>query len=457
MDNVSQAEAKCLLANIWQVKGKINLALAGYREAIILAPNYLLAYQKLADLLVKTGDLDTAIEYYERALAIDSKIINLSNYYQYLGAVNSAVKTQVNFGEKIADNSAGKINLQGQISFNSHISGWRFALNSLQPLHHSHGILFDGFLENNFAWQHWRSKQIPRRILAKMLEDGVLERLATSEERGIVPYTQPWVGFFHNPPQMPHWFHYRESPTTILNKEIWQESVSHCLGLFTLSQYHARWLREQTNLPVSALIFPTEIPGKKFNYQKFLANAQKKIVQVGWWLRQLNAIVCLPIPPNNSCNYTKIRLLPRFFEKAGLYLQELSQREIENENLIIDPEYADNTQSVEHICPREYEHLLSENIVFIYLYDASGNNTIVECIIRTTPLLINPLPAVIEYLGADYPLYFNTLEEAAEKALDFSLIWDGHKYLEKLEIRNKLSGKYFLNSLKMSEVYRGLS
>ena len=39
-----------------------------------------------------------------------------------------------------------------------------------------------------------------------------------------------------------------------------------------------------------------------------------------------------------------------------------------------------------------------------------------------TPIVINRLPAVVEYLGADYPFYFNSLEEARDKALNFDLI-----------------------------------
>jgi hypothetical protein len=98
--------------------------------------------------------------------------------------------------------------------------------------------------------------------------------------------------------------------------------------------------------------------------------------------------------------------------------------------------------------------LLSENIVFIELYDANANNTIVECIARGTPILVNPLPAVVEYLGEDYPLYFNNLPEAAEKALDLKLILEAHQYLMECETRGKLGSGYFLKSFCESEVYR---
>ena len=75
---------------------------------------------------------------------------------------------------------------------------------------------------------------------------------------------------------------------------------------------------------------------------------------------------------------------------------------------------------------------------------------------RATPLLINPLPGVIEYLGADYPLYFETLAEAAAKALDTSLLLETHEYLKSCETRPKLSADYFLNSFRDSQVYRSI-
>lgn len=40
------------------------------------------------------------------------------------------------------------------------------------------------------------------------------------------------------------------------------------------------------------------------------------------------------------------------------------------------------------------------------LIDASAVNTVIECIIRNTPLIVNRRPAIVEILGDDYPLYY---------------------------------------------------
>ena len=61
---------------------------------------------------------------------------------------------------------------------------------------------------------------------------------------------------------------------------------------------------------------------------------------------------------------------------------------------------------MEHLCDEDYDELLSENIVFVNLVDASAVNTIIECVVRGTPIVVNRLPAVVEILGEMYPLYY---------------------------------------------------
>ena len=90
------------------------------------------------------------------------------------------------------------------------------------------------------------------------------------------------------------------------------------------------------------------------------------------------------------------------------------------------------------------------------LYDASANNSVIECIVRNTPLLVNPLESVVEYLGSGYPLYFRDLDEAAAKLCDMELIRSAHEYLSKLQIKEKLTQEYFLKSFVNTPIYRSL-
>lgn len=317
-----------------------------------------------------------------------------------------------------------KIDLSEQlrINFGQHRSGWAYAVRNLSPLHHPKGVLLDSFIERTFCWH----------------------------PEGVKPHLQPWIGFIHIPPQIPKWFSYKQANEVILNSEAWEKSLPYCRGLFTLSNYHKKHLDKNIEIPIDNLIFPTESPKLKWSWDRFTANKDKKIVQVGWWLRKLHAIYQLPMTKNQ---YKKAFLsvqhknLPRLIEK---------EREILlNEGTFNDDMY-DTAETLTYLPNHYYDKLLGENIVFVCLYDASANNTVIECITRNTPLLINPIDAVKEYLGDDYPLYYNSLEEAAEKAVNLDLIYKTHRYLIDHPIKHKLTGNYFLESFANSQIYRSL-
>lgn len=55
----------------------------------------------------------------------------------------------------------------------------------------------------------------------------------------------------------------------------------------------------------------------------------------------------------------------------------------------------------------DYDKLLTENIIYINVVDASAVNTVIECMARCTPIIVNKCPPVVELLGEDYPLYIN--------------------------------------------------
>jgi hypothetical protein len=63
---------------------------------------------------------------------------------------------------------------------------------------------------------------------------------------------------------------------------------------------------------------------------------------------------------------------------------------------------------IQHVNNDDYDKLITENVVFINLVDASAVNTLIECIVRHTPIIINKHPAVVELLGEKYPLYFTS-------------------------------------------------
>lgn len=172
-------------------------------------------------------------------------------------------------------------------------------------------------------------------------------------------------------------------------------------------------------------------------------------MQVGWWLRKLHAIFELP-----ESDYEKI------FLNVGSdpYFKKIfnKEREVRKEKGLFKDSMYDTAKTVDYLPDEQYDQLLSENIMFADLYDSSANNLVIECIVRNTPLLINPIEPVVEYLGKDYPFYFTSHEEAVHKANDLDLVRQTHEYLKHHSIKEKLTGEYFLESFKNSEIFKSL-
>jgi len=105
-----------------------------------------------------------------------------------------------------------------------------------------------------------------------------------------------------------------------------------------------------------------------------------------------------------------------------------------------------SVQMLDSLSNEAYDALLSENVVFLNLLDASAVNTLLECIVRNTPVLVNALPAVLEYLGQDYPLYYRSLDEAGALLRRPSNIVRAHFYLKRLD-KHRLRIEHFVSKL----------
>ena len=327
-----------------------------------------------------------------------------------------------------SNNEKGKINLGTQTSFYSHRSGWDYVVRNLVDFNSSNGVYLDGFVENAFSWR--KNQYI---------------------QEEIIPYTEPWVGFLHNPPNMPLWFSDNNSyPQTLIHDEYFRESLSYCKGLYVLSEYYKRFLKHYIpNIPINVLYHPTEIPDLKFNFNNFINNDNKCIVNIGWWLRKLNSIFLL-----DGGKYNKIRLMPN--NKCKDTILRLTNIERDLFDFRLTEKQLNSVKLVDHLENDEYDKLLTQNIVFLDLYDTSANNAVIECIARGTPLLINKHPATIEYLGEDYPFYFHSLKDANEKLNDIDLIKDTHQYLMTFDKRKQITIEYFKQQFEQSEIYKSL-
>ena len=109
-------------------------------------------------------------------------------------------------------------------------------------------------------------------------------------------------------------------------------------------------------------------------------------------------------------------------------------------------EFQDNNQ---------YDLLLSQNIVFIHLIDASAVNTVIECITRDTPIIVNKHPAIVEMLGEKYPLYYSSTtpqsicEEVCRMLKTTTSIKRAHLYIRKISKTKYEMNNFIENFVKI--------
>ena len=70
-------------------------------------------------------------------------------------------------------------------------------------------------------------------------------------------------------------------------------------------------------------------------------------------------------------------------------------------------------------------------------------------------MLVRKLPAVVEYLGEKYPLYFESLSEAENKLKNIENIIKTYLYLTNMN-KTKFTYEYFVNSFGNSNIYKNL-
>jgi len=362
------------------------------------------------------------------------------------------------------------IELQSMDGF--HRAGWKYVTNYLQNIYNdvNSDIILDVCVDSTFHWN---------KNVLKLMEK--------------IPYTKKWIGFVHHTPNEDYTIY---NTTSLVNDPLFQESLKNCVCLILLSKYLKDWfdaefLKRGIHVKTVLLYHPTEFPEIGFTFQKFLDNPEKKLVQIGGWMRNSYAIYDLSLntkKTNIQKAYLKGKMMENYFKPPNFDLSCLINT-VYPPTITDNPYYEDEEEGfIERCggpsypcggpsCPQigcggpgpshsefqsqnnvylrglihsikdkdasvktltqlsndDYDALLNNNIVFLNLVEASACNTLIECVVRNTPLIINKLPAIVEILGEDYPLYYDNLVEAGELIVDMDILEKGYNYLVHLD------------------------
>lgn len=298
---------------------------------------------------------------------------------------------------------------------NCHRSGWRYVVDNINnelTTDDKNAIKCDLYVDRTF---HWGCDEMVH--------------------NNIIPYKSNWMGFIHhtlyNDPS-------KYNCIELLKNKYFLESLNNCKCLIFLSKYLKEKFQKLANNnniilpPLFNLYHPTEFVNKTWNYN----NWHGEIIQIGSWMRDIDAIYKL-----------------KYNKKYALIGKNMKDKYICN--MDINYKNDDNVKLIEYLDNNQYDIILSKYVVFIKLFDASAVNTLIECIVRNTPIIINKLPAIVEYLGEDYPLYYNShCESYIEEVPNLlkigwfrpNYIYRAHKYLRRMN-KDFLKIETFINSL----------
>jgi hypothetical protein len=258
---------------------------------------------------------------------------------------------------------------------------------------------------------------------------------SNSSDPGI-PYRHPWVGMIHHPAHIPaadpvlHLL----SANVMMRTAKFLESVKHCKALITFSQANARELRKTLAeigaiVPVFTLSHPTEHNVPLFSWEIFEKTQQ--INCVGFWLRRLQSFAELRTDLNKRFIFSSHRV-----EERMDHLKKCTQGI--KKDWEVGP-YLDR---------EDYNHALATGIGYADYIACCASNTVIEHIARQTPLIVNRLPSIVDYLGTDYPLYYECPSEAESLARDTKALKAAHEYLKLRSTSPMLRYEWFIEALR---------
>lgn len=235
------------------------------------------------------------------------------------------------------------------------------------------------------------------------------------------PIRSAWKGILHNVIEYPspNPFNCRIlSLEELVLSEFFLESMANCRGLWTLSEHTANYLAGKLGRRVGNLVHPAHPTASKYSHASFMASP--KVVMIGQWMRR-----------HESMNELDVGI-PKKVVACG---EESLYKRLDK-----------TVEILPFLGPSQYDAILSSSLIFLDFYDVAACNTVLECLMANTPLIVRKLPAIVEYLGEGYPLYYEGMEEASKKASDIRKILLAHVYLRRMD-KTKFCRERFSSTL----------
>lgn len=300
-------------------------------------------------------------------------------------------------------------------------------------------------------------------IVDLFLEKTFIFEKETLFDIGKIPYRGWWIGFAHH--TLDEKYSFSESGKRVVENTFFKSSLEMCRGIIVLSEkLKEDYLSLNLGVDVYSISHPTKQlpPSLHFNYKDWVEGG-KRIMSVGeWyrnhfyfckskfsfehkkvWLRKSNSpftidsmMIKFPhLEKNSYLRWCYIHLKEKHFPiPEGEFVFDLFSTDVVGEVIHLQKEIHSHLLSVEieeFALESEYNNKLKRSVVFLKLEDAAAVNVVVECISSSTPIIVNKLPSIVEYLGEEYPLFYENEEDIT--LFTESDVLRGWKYLHSID------------------------
>ena len=299
-------------------------------------------------------------------------------------------------------------------------------------------------VNHRFGWKHLIQYcigetiiQMEKKATSKLLIDCCENYFLWGKEKNKI-VQEDWYGILHYTNELPEIYDFCNLDKVLQNKNF-KQSLQNCKGLIVLSKYMRNYLKSifAYEIPIYFIPHPMAEVNKKFNLDKFKENQNLNIIQIGLQYRKILDIYKL------KTTYPKIWLPGSNDTKKITSILKLEEEY---------NKYTVNMKSVSIMVVNDkvYDSKILNNIVLIPLWNASANNSILECMRMNIPAFISNIAPVKEYLGKDYPMYYDDIKEVERiihnKEYLYQLYERTHRYLVKLD-KSIIDYKYFTSEL----------
>jgi hypothetical protein len=248
-----------------------------------------------------------------------------------------------------------------------------------------------------------------------------------------------WYGIIHFTDDLPEFLDNISLKNVIINLKEKSHTLDNCKGIIVLSKYGKISLQKYNlGIPIYNLKHPAPKINKTFDVDIFLNNKKHIVIQLGQQYRICSTIYRLQT------------------NKKKLWLPGQKDLNVLKSALMKEQRYIKHKINIHGVMVKytstftEYDNLLLNNIIIIPLWNASANNSVLECIAMNIPVFVTRLPATEEYLGKNYPMFFTLITELEYIINNDYLLHELYKktynYMKNMN-KNNIQLEYFYSEL----------